>query len=100
VDAMVFREVDGTFGWSPVVELNVRMTMGRVALELMGKSRPGSAGRLRILRKGRVRAQELLELQQGSLLGGMVLLNDPQQAREFLVVWQVEASIAREVIHI
>jgi len=90
VDAMVFREADGTLGWSPVVELNVRMTMGRVALELMGKSRPGSAGRLRILRKGRVSGEELLELQQGNLMGGKVLLNDPQQAREFLVVWEVE----------
>lgn len=99
VDAMVFREVDGTLGWSPVVELNVRMTMGRVALELMGKSRPGSAGCLRILRKGRVSGEELLELQQGSLLGGKVLLSDPQQAREFLVVWQVDASITKEANH-
>lgn len=90
VDAMVYRQADGTLGWSPVVELNVRMTMGRVALELMGKSRPGSAGRLRILRKGRVSGEELMGFQQGSLTEGKVLLNDPQQAREFLVVWEVE----------
>lgn len=89
VDAMVFREARGTLGWSPAVELNVRMTMGRVALELMGKSRPGSGGSLRILRKGRVSAEELLEFKQGSLTCGKVLLNDPEQAREFLVVWEV-----------
>ena len=90
VDAMVFRNADCSLDWSPVVELNVRMTMGRVALELMAKSRPGSAGRLRFLRKGRVSENDLLEFQQGSLAAGKVLLNDPRQAREFLVVWEVE----------
>jgi uncharacterized ferritin-like protein (DUF455 family) len=90
VDAMVFRNADGSLAWSPVVELNVRMSMGRVALELMGKSRPGSAGRLRFLRKGRVGKSDLQEYQQGSLSAGKVLLNDPRQAREFLVVWEVD----------
>lgn len=87
VDAMVFRNQDGGLGWTPVVELNVRMTMGRVALELMAKSRPGSAGRLRFLRKGKV---DVDELRQGSVMGGKVLLNDPEHAREFLVVWEVD----------
>ena len=91
VDAMVFREADGSLGWSPVVELNVRMTMGRVALELMKKSRSGSAGRLAFLRKAKTGSEELELLRQGTLEAGKVLLNDPDQAREFLVVWEVQA---------
>ena len=43
IDAMVYRNPDGSLGWTPVVELNVRMTMGRVALELQAKSRPGAS---------------------------------------------------------
>lgn len=91
VDSMVFRNPDGTLGWSPVVELNVRMTMGRVALELMRKSRPGSGGCLRIHRKMKVDASKLQQLQSGSLNAGPVVLNDPDQAQEFLVVWEVDA---------
>jgi hypothetical protein len=86
VDAMVFREADGSLGWTPVVELNVRMTMGRVALELMRKSRPNSTGTLRILRNSEFGTRKW---EPGSLDEGKVLLNDPEQAREFLVVWEV-----------
>ena len=70
----------------------------------MRKSRTNSAGRLRILRKGEVGAivksrgesgtmanapccdQHAYE---GSLEGGTMVLNDPEQAREFVVVWEV-----------
>jgi uncharacterized ferritin-like protein (DUF455 family) len=106
VDAMVFREGDGSLGWTPVVELNVRMTMGRVALELMRKSRPNSAGRLRIRRKGDAGAivksrgdggamgkspycHQHAYGGGGNLDGGLVILNDPEQAREFVVGWEV-----------
>ena len=88
IDCMVWRDGEG-LNWSPVVEVNVRMTMGRVALELAGKSRPGRSGRLRILRKGEVSEEELAELQSGSLQSGSVLLNDPSQAKEFYVAWAV-----------
>ncbi len=90
VDSMVWRHPDGRLDWTPVVELNVRMTMGRVALELMAKSRPGSAGSLRFLRTAQVPASDLPLLQSGSLQQGNVLLNDPQHAREFLILWQVQ----------
>jgi uncharacterized ferritin-like protein (DUF455 family) len=87
VDAMVFRAADGSLDWTPVVELNVRMTMGRVAWELMRKSRPNSAGRLRIRRKGEFGNGKR---EPGTLEGGTVVLNDPQEAREFVVGWEVE----------
>jgi len=89
IDCMVYRNADGSLAWSPVVEVNVRMTMGRVALELMRKSRPGSRGTLRILRKSALDEDEVAALQAGSLEGGSMLLNDPDQAREFLLSWQV-----------
>lgn len=89
IDAMVYRHPDGKLGWTPVVELNVRMTMGRVALELQAKSRPGKAGRLSVRRKSRVSEDELDGFKQGSLDGGPILLNDPEQAREFFIVWEV-----------
>lgn len=88
IDCMVYRNPDGSLDWSPVVEVNVRMSMGRVALELLRKSRPGCSGVLRIERKANVGAKELAELQTGSLQGGSVLLNDPRHAIEFLAVWR------------
>ncbi len=90
VDAMVHRRPDGKLALRPVVELNVRMTMGRVALELLGKSAPNRNGRLRILRKDR--AGDPGSLQRGTLRGGSILLNDPAHAREFLAVWEVSGS--------
>ncbi|PAW66703.1 MAG: hypothetical protein B9S38_13330, partial [Verrucomicrobiia bacterium Tous-C4TDCM] len=87
VDAMVYRGADGRLALKQVVELNVRMTMGRVALELMKKSAPNRSGRLRILRKAKV--EDLAEFRGGSLQGGSVILNDPASAREFVAVWEV-----------
>lgn len=93
VDAMVHRRVDGTLALRHVVELNVRMTMGRVALELLKKSATHRSGRLRILRKKNV--EDLAELQSGGLDGGSIILNDPASAREFLAVWEVSSQITR-----
>jgi hypothetical protein len=87
VDAMVHRRPDGALALKPVVELNVRMTMGRVALELMAKSGGGRGGRLRILRRDKLGDQPVPG--GGTLRGGPVLLNDPATAREFLALWEV-----------
>ncbi|QJE96345.1 ferritin-like domain-containing protein [Luteolibacter luteus] len=87
VDAMVHRLRDGSLALKHVVELNVRMTMGRVALELLKKSAPNRMGRLKILRKDR--AGDVSSLGGGTLQGGAVILNDPGQASEFLAVWEV-----------
>jgi uncharacterized ferritin-like protein (DUF455 family) len=87
VDAMVHRRSDGSLALKHVVELNVRMTMGRVALELLQKSAPNRQGRFRILRKGKLEAADL-EF-GGSLQGGRIAINDPAQAREFIAVWEV-----------
>lgn len=87
VDAMVYRTADGALALRHVVELNVRMTMGRVAWELHKKSKPGRVGRFSILRKN--------QLDEGFSLDAIhddpnkMVLNDPDRAQEFLALWEV-----------
>jgi len=51
VDALVYRTETGGLAWKPVVEINPRHTMGRVAHELREQVAPGRAVRLEIARK-------------------------------------------------
>jgi uncharacterized ferritin-like protein (DUF455 family) len=83
VDAMVHRRADGSFALKPVVEVNVRFTMGRLAWE-WGKRGPGGGGRLRILRKQALGDQEIADLIDGPGL----FLNDPASATTFLAYWE------------
>jgi uncharacterized ferritin-like protein (DUF455 family) len=89
VDAMVFRRADGSLGLRHVVELNVRMTMGRVAIELFKKTRPGRVGIFRILRKNKLSEDELSTLCSQDIHSSSMVINDPQTAREFIAVWTV-----------
>jgi uncharacterized ferritin-like protein (DUF455 family) len=89
VDAMVHRNADGSLALRHIIELNVRMTMGRVALELQKKSGSGKAGRLQILRKKQSTAEVLDQLVSSRDVTDGILLNDPQRAHEFLAHWQV-----------
>ena len=73
VDAMVHRKENGKLGLRHVVEVNVRFTMGRVALELLRRF-PNRTSQFRVLRKG-------------NWDGKGVALNDPEAAKEFLAVW-------------
>lgn len=91
LDLMVHRRPDGSLALKHVVELNVRLTMGRIALELLKKSTPQRSGRFRIHRVNKVSSAELDEFRSGSLEGGKVLLNDPASAQAFLAVWEVSA---------
>jgi uncharacterized ferritin-like protein (DUF455 family) len=76
VDAMVYRRSDGTLALRHVVELNVRMTMGRVALELQRKLAPSGWGTFQVLRKN------------DNVKDGAIILNDPRHAEEFIAVWE------------
>jgi len=89
VDAMVYRRSDGSLALRHVIELNVRMTMGRVALELLKHSPQGKSGRLQILRKRKLGDEELERLAHGDPAKGGVLINDPETAREFLALWEI-----------
>ena len=77
---MVHRRPDQSLALKPVVELNVRMTMGRIALELLAKTDPERNATFRILRKDRAAAP----LPEGT---SRLFLNDPSTALTFLAVW-------------
>lgn len=89
IDLMVHRHRDGSLALKHVVELNVRLTMGRIALELLKKSAPQRGGRFRIHRAGKLSEAEIASLQSGSLEGGAIALNDPRSAKAFVAVWEV-----------
>jgi hypothetical protein len=80
VDALVHRRTDGRLCLRPVVEVNARMTMGRVAWEFHQKLSPNRPGTFRILRKDRP-----LEAPDGIT---RIHLNDPAKAEKFLAVWE------------
>ncbi|MBB5353477.1 uncharacterized ferritin-like protein (DUF455 family) [Haloferula luteola] len=82
IDAMVHRRADASLALKPIVELNVRFTMGRLAWEWMKRSgnRPS---RLRLLRKAEMSLEEIRSLSTAS---GRIL-NDPEHAELFLAHW-------------
>jgi uncharacterized ferritin-like protein (DUF455 family) len=80
IDAMVHRLPDGSLALKPVVEVNVRMTMGRVALELQKRRAFRGNGRFRVLRKA--------EWDSSGEPENALPLTDPAFAREFLAVWE------------
>ena len=90
VDAMVFRRADDSLAVRYVVELNVRMTMGRVALEIAKKRMPHKGGELRLLRKNKLGEEELKRLYNQVINKSSVVMNDPERAREFIAVWVEE----------
>lgn len=95
VDAMVYRQSDGSLALRHIIELNVRMTMGRVSLELQRKYSPGRSGLFKILRKKRMSDQEISTLYPQVIhndeVGAhhkTVIVNNPLIAREFIAIWQ------------
>ena len=80
IDAMVWRDSDGKLRLRKVVELNVRMTMGRVALDLQKKMAANKFCGLRIEKKAII------------MKGEGLVLNDPEKAIEFLAVWKVNQN--------
>ncbi len=91
VDAMVVRCSDGSLGMRYVVELNVRMTMGRVALELARKMSPGQGGSLRVLVKHKLCEEQLQGIYSQVIHKPYIVINDPKRAREFLAIWVPDA---------
>ena len=62
VDTLVFADTDGELKVKPLVELNPRMTMGHVALNLKKRLAPGTEGEFRILTRAQwERAKSELE---------------------------------------
>jgi hypothetical protein len=113
VDAFLFSRPDGSVALKPIVEINPRHTMGRLAWELMAHVRPGVPGQFRLLNKSHLRSlgagsfQELAEiwthqfppLRVGEpvpqLSEGIVFLNDPMTAQSCLAVLAVGSTAQR-----
>lgn len=96
IDSMVHRDSDGNLVFRPVVEVNARHTMGRVAVELLKKTAPGLGGHYEIIRKSQ--QPELPTFGptaeggiQIGLTAGTYVLNDPAHAEEFLAVYRAAA---------
>ncbi len=112
IDAFVYRDTAGGVRLKPVVEINPRFTMGRLLVELMRHSCPGSFGSLRLVNGAvlkqaglgtfsdyacRLVEQFPLRLEgqpQSRLRSGAVCLNDPALAQACLAVFQVGAEPA------
>lgn len=82
VDAMVHRRADASLALRTVVELNVRMTMGRIAWEWLRRSPDKDSGTLRVLRKAALDEPAMHTLQAEGLF-----INDPGAAETFLAHW-------------
>jgi uncharacterized ferritin-like protein (DUF455 family) len=107
LDAFVYRTNDGSHRIKPVVEMNPRYTMGRLALELMRQTSPGCYGAFQIVRRKKVIEAgfaDFLELDahlksqhrvivEGQSVArirrGALCLNDPVAAQDCLAIWTV-----------
>ena len=110
IDAFVYRDAQGKPRLKPIVEINPRYTMGRLALELMRRAAPGSHGLLRLVNRAQLRAEGFtdfaayaahvekhfpLELQGEPIpriARGALCLNDPACAHVCLAVFRVNRA--------
>jgi uncharacterized ferritin-like protein (DUF455 family) len=101
IDAMVVQRPDGSARLHPLVEINPRLTMGRVALALGERSAPGRAVVLALPTSeelggsdpaagwARLAAGWPTAVRDGRLSAGLVALGDPAAARGRLPIWGV-----------
>ena len=111
IDAFVYRTPQGNCRLKPVVEINPRYTMGRVLVELMKRTTPGSCGEFRLISRSVAQAaghaslesyaRSLCERHPLRLEGepvprireGSVCLNDPNTAKICLAIFRVERAM-------
>ncbi|MDQ8200247.1 DUF455 family protein [Pelagicoccus enzymogenes] len=110
IDAFVYRSYDGRLMLKPVVEINLRYTMGRIALELGQRNAATSVGFFEVVSKAQIKKRagqslsEFCERQTAAypvklsaekkprIEEGTLALNDPQQAQRFLALYHVRRS--------
>ena len=113
IDAFVYRTPSGECRLKPVVEINPRYTMGRLTVELMKQTCPGSHGHFRLINRAQLRAEGFEEFSSfaRTLVGtnplhlegepspkireGALGLNDPATAQACLAVFQVSRGPSR-----
>jgi hypothetical protein len=110
IDAFVYRTPEGNCRLKPVVEINPRYTMGRLTLELMKRTCPGSCGLFRLVSRAQARVEGFADFAgyAGSLSErfplrlegepvpkireGALCLNDPAEAQVCLATFQVSVG--------
>ncbi|MBM3837882.1 MAG: ferritin-like domain-containing protein [Verrucomicrobia bacterium] len=113
IDALVYRDAGGMSRLKPIVEINPRYTMGRIAAELMKHTAPGSHGLFRIVNTAALRRHGFTGLQEyaralldraplrlegapvARIRSGAVCLNDPEAAQACLAIWEVGREAPR-----
>lgn len=96
VDAMVYVKADGSLALRHVIELNIRLTMGRVAKELQKKYAAGKSGIFRILRKKDLSEEYISTLcsqvihSEEDVNNLSIAVNNPHTAKVFIAVWECE----------
>ena len=113
IDAFVYRTPAGECRLKPIVEINPRYTMGRLAVELMKQTCPGSHGFFRLINRAQMRAEGFEDFPAfaRSLTGnhplrlegdptpkireGALCLNDPAAAQVCLAMFQVSRGPSR-----
>ena len=111
IDALVYRTPQGDCRLKPVVEINPRYTMGRLTVELMKRTCPGSCGLFRLITRIQARTEGFTDLSRFACsLGervrlrlegeplpqirqGALCLNDPGQAQVCLATFTVSPTL-------
>ncbi len=109
IDAAIYTDEAGKPKLKPIIEINPRFTMGRIAVELGHRNTPGCSGLLQIhstpdLRKtGFENFKEWASDQMtrhplkldgfNRIQNGMIFLNDPNEAKGCLATWTVSKDI-------
>ena len=110
IDAFVYRDANGQCRLKPIVEINPRYTMGRLTVELMKQTCPGSFGLFRLINHSMLRAEGCPTFSSYSetltkhfpvrregeplprIREGALCLNDPTQAQVCLATFQVSPN--------
>jgi uncharacterized ferritin-like protein (DUF455 family) len=110
IDAFIYRDAAGECRLKPIVEINPRYTMGRLTVELMKQTCPGTFGLFRLVNQSGLRAEKhesfpayasaLTQRFPLQLEGepvprireGALCLNDPAQAQVCLATFQASRT--------
>ena len=110
IDAFVYRTPQGDCRLKPIVEINPRYTMGRLMVELMKHSAPGSHGVFRLVSRAMARAEGCEDFAgfarslskrfpvrlEGEpvpkIREGAICLNDPARAQACLATFQISSE--------